>query len=322
MSSRLLTDEQLREAANKGFSNSACNGATLYDAITYLFRYGVSNNSCVNDQSYVNACKKERHKNCIEISKDPSATQLPTCEELIGRNYDTCPGSKEALRYYRAVGVCNIKAGYDLIRQEIYRWGPVATGFNVYEDFLKFDGKSIYKPKPGQVQLGGHAVSIVGWGTEAGQNYWIMANSWGNKWGNKGYFKIVANDALLQIENNTVGLFPDLPYSNIGSVSPLADYQWLQDAQDDKYRRGWLVNLTTGYLASTTAKIQSGELKGSLEPTIERDDVPNYENFVAGEKRKGLGIFKFSSTSNSNYFIWLIFIIVIIAVIWFVWKKK
>jgi cathepsin B len=38
--------------------------------------------------------------------------------------------------------------------------------------------------------VGGHAVKIIGWGVEEGTNYWLVANSFGVTWGDKGYFKI------------------------------------------------------------------------------------------------------------------------------------
>jgi len=38
-----------------------------------------------------------------------------------------------------------------------------------------------------------HAVSLVGYGSENGQNYYILRNSWGTSWGEKGYMRI-AND--------------------------------------------------------------------------------------------------------------------------------
>ena len=49
--------------------------------------------------------------------------------------------------------------------------------------------------------LGGHAIKIMGFGTENGEDYWLVANSWNEEWGDHGYFKIKRGTNECQIEN-------------------------------------------------------------------------------------------------------------------------
>ncbi|UMM33859.1 hypothetical protein L5515_007180 [Caenorhabditis briggsae] len=88
------------------------------------------------------------------------------------------------------------------IQTDIMTNGPVEASFKVYEDFYKYKS-GVYKYIAGKM-LGGHAIKIIGWGTENGTAYWLIANSWGTKWGENGFFKIRRGVNECGIENNVV----------------------------------------------------------------------------------------------------------------------
>jgi len=76
----------------------------------------------------------------------------------------------------------------DEVIAELIANGPLVAAFDVYEDFYQYKN-GIYEYTGGDF-VGGHAVRIVGYGTENGTPYWLVANSWDNFWGENGYFRI------------------------------------------------------------------------------------------------------------------------------------
>ncbi|KPJ10710.1 Cathepsin B [Papilio machaon] len=74
------------------------------------------------------------------------------------------------------------------IKTELFENGPVEMSFDVYEDFLQYQN-GIYEHKFGRLK-GGHSVRVIGYGEENGVKYWLAANSWGDLWGEDGFFRI------------------------------------------------------------------------------------------------------------------------------------
>jgi len=85
------------------------------------------------------------------------------------------------------------------IQTSIMTDGPMEAAFTVYEDFENYVS-GVYQHTTGN-SLGGHAIRIVGWGTDNGVKYWKVANSWNPYWGENGYFRILRGSNHCGIES-------------------------------------------------------------------------------------------------------------------------
>jgi len=94
------------------------------------------------------------------------------------------------------------------IKAEIYARGPVAAGVNA-EPLVEYKGGIVENTKFWNKMVN-HVVSIVGWGKDekSGETYWIVRNSWGQYWGEMGYFRIKAGKNALGIESQVVWATP------------------------------------------------------------------------------------------------------------------
>ncbi|XP_037068459.1 LOW QUALITY PROTEIN: dipeptidyl peptidase 1-like [Pollicipes pollicipes] len=88
--------------------------------------------------------------------------------------------------------------------------GPLPVGFEVYPDFMDYQG-GIYhhvvrtrKFGFDPLELTNHAVLLVGYGEEDGKKYWIVKNSWGEGWGEKGFFRIERGNDMCGFESMAV----------------------------------------------------------------------------------------------------------------------
>ena len=84
------------------------------------------------------------------------------------------------------------------IMAEVYARGPVAAGIDA-NPLDQYVGGVITDTPAYEIN---HIVSIVGWGeTKKGVKYWVVRNSWGEYWGEMGYFRIARGVKALGIED-------------------------------------------------------------------------------------------------------------------------
>ena len=83
-----------------------------------------------------------------------------------------------------------------LILDQLNNYGPVVTGIDVYYDFMELHEdperchNEVYTYNEKSLYLGGHAVTIVGYGYMDSKYYWLIQNSWGEYACDKGFVKV------------------------------------------------------------------------------------------------------------------------------------
>ncbi|KAK3761927.1 hypothetical protein RRG08_045672 [Elysia crispata] len=147
---------------------------------------------------------------CYPYEIPPCHTPTPNCTKLHATPQCTrkcIPGYPKSFEQDKHYGEFSYAVkGVELIMKELVNNGPVTAAFMVFSDFMSYKS-GVYKHVSEQY-LGGHAVKIIGYGTEDGQDYWLVANSWGTAWGMQGFFKIAKGSDECQIEDAIVAGIP------------------------------------------------------------------------------------------------------------------
>jgi len=73
--------------------------------------------------------------------------------------------------------------------------GPIISALVCYRDLLYYTG-GIYSPKTTSYS-GLHAVCVVGY--DDNQKCWIIKNSWGTQWGERGYARVAYGTGKIEI---------------------------------------------------------------------------------------------------------------------------
>ncbi|XP_012851905.1 PREDICTED: cathepsin L-like [Erythranthe guttata] len=119
----------------------------------------------------------------------------------IQKNHQIPSGPK--VRVHKVVAIDDFRR--HKVKKIISKGHPVLAYMDVFESFLDFVGPEVYKENYGKYS-GSHIVLIVGYGVDAqGYDYWIVQNTWGSDWGDKGFAKVRCG--LVSIQSYADGVF-------------------------------------------------------------------------------------------------------------------
>jgi len=185
------------EGCNGGFPVAAWNHYRLTGLVTggnYDTKQGCEPYTLPSCDHHVNGTRK------------PCGDEQPTprCSHKCIDGYPT-PFEQDK---HHGSSVYSVHSKQEQIQTEIMTNGPVEAAFSVFADFLAYKS-GVYQHTTGDF-LGGHAIKILGWGVENSTPYWIVANSWNEDWGDKGFFKILRGSDECGIESSIVAGAPKL----------------------------------------------------------------------------------------------------------------
>ncbi|XP_054003703.1 tubulointerstitial nephritis antigen-like [Hylaeus anthracinus] len=176
--------------------NKGCEKGQTEIAWKFVKKFGLVDEACypyTSGNGIAERCKLERNTTLKEAGCAPPPNPLRTELYKVGPTYRLCNEND--------------------IMYDILTWGPVQAIMMVYRDLFNYVAGTVYRHdrslENDEIEL--HAVRIIGWGEESSfeesRKFWLVTNSWGEKWGDRGLFKIERGTNESGIEMYVVGAY-------------------------------------------------------------------------------------------------------------------
>lgn len=173
-----LSEQQGVSCSKIKYGNLGCSGGQYQN----IFKFSEDNFGLCTEVDYPYTSQNGDTGTCIK-------TCTPIKETTVSSYVTVTPYSDNAVLTALTIGSINIAIEADTKSFQLYKSG-------IYDDYNGCNSNSKGGATPDAKPDIDHAVVLVGYGTEAGKDYYILRNSWGLTWGlqdtpdNYGYMKI------------------------------------------------------------------------------------------------------------------------------------
>ncbi|XP_023310809.1 cathepsin L1-like [Anoplophora glabripennis] len=160
----------------------------------------------ISEQNLVDCSSEHNNIGCAGGDMNPAFTYVHNqdgidsetsypYEAVDGKCRYTVSGNVTSTRGYATIENGN----EDYLKAAVATIGPIAVAIDASQLEFDFYSEGIYYnpycnngASDPETELD-HAVLVVGYGTEDGQDYWLIKNSWGTDWGEEGYIRMARN---------------------------------------------------------------------------------------------------------------------------------